>query len=225
VSDDHAVIELLGIGVDKNGTWRLRRVCARFESRTFAAVLSNRRDERLTLLDVIAGREIPSEGRAWIGGIPLGADTAPRIRQRVGLVDFATSLALDRTAAWNVSGLDQRSRLGRWLDLSWLTAPRTEVTALERVGLAAAAHTRASTLDAWSRIRLTVARALGSRLDHLVVPEPDAHLGPDDVQRLIELLRGLVRRDGLSVFVSFGDPDLARADAVLHVTQSEAALV
>jgi len=96
------VIELLGIGVAERGVWRLRRLCLRLEERALIAVLSDRRDQRLALLEVIGGRVVPSEGRAWINGTPLTAETAARVRRRVHVVDLARPRALRCPAAWHV---------------------------------------------------------------------------------------------------------------------------
>jgi ABC-type cobalamin/Fe3+-siderophores transport system ATPase subunit len=218
VSDHARVIELLGIGVHKQGAWRLRRLCARFENHAFVGVLSGTRDERLTLLDVIVGREVPSEGRAWIDGIPLGADTASRIRQRVGVVDLARPMVADRTAVWNVAGRDRLGSVGDFFTRSWLASSHVAALALARVGLAAETGKRTAELDAWSRIALAVARALRGGPGRLVVAEPDAHVPAEQLSRLLQLLRTLISRDGLSVVVSLGDPDLARhTDITLHV--------
>ena len=96
------MIELLGIGVAERGVWRLRRLCLRLEERTLVAVLSERRDQRLALLEVIGGRVVPSEGRAWINGTPLTPETAARIRRRVHVIDLARPHAMRRPAPWHV---------------------------------------------------------------------------------------------------------------------------
>lgn len=212
------MIELLGIGVAEDAAWCLRRLSARFEGRGLVAVLSARREERAAVLDVIAGRRIPTEGRAWIAGIPLGADTASRIRRRVGVVDVAAPVDPHRSVAWNVRDVERGRRVPVWPRFAAMASARPALAALERVGLPRDERAPASALDAWGRIRLAVARGLRDAPDCLVVPDADAHLGHDDARRLLALLRRLVRRDGVSVYASFGDGDLAReADAVLRV--------
>jgi ABC-type lipoprotein export system ATPase subunit len=186
------MIELFGIGVHDRGIWRLRRLCLRLEERGLIAVLSESRDERTTLLEVLAGRRVPSEGRAWINGTPLSADTAPRIRQRVGVIDLTVPPTLNRMAAWQ--------------------------TLRERVGLAVDARRLTAEPDGWDRTRLAVARALRNNLDHVIVVEPDAHFDHDDVVRLLGYLRGLASRDRLRVLVSLADRELAgEADTALTI--------
>jgi ABC-type ATPase involved in cell division len=202
------VIELLGVGVWERGRWRVRGCCARLEGPGLVAIVAGRRDERLALLDVVAGRVVPSEGRAWINGTPLMAETASRIRRRAGVVDVATPLAPDRTVAWNV--------LGDVVGLPWRASAGEATPMLERVGLAVDARCLASRLDGWDRLRLLVARALRASPARLVVGEPDAHLGSDDVGRLLGLLRGMAARDRLPILVSLADASLAReADVVV----------
>jgi putative ABC transport system ATP-binding protein len=218
------VIELLGIGVRDRGGWCLRRVSARVEGRALVAVISERRDQRVTLLDVIAGRLVPCEGRAWIDGTPLSEDTACRVRARVGVMDLATPLALGRTAAWNVLGGARARRLGGFAGLARRGSPQVAMTALQRVGLEAAARIPVADLDPRARVGVVVARALHPRPAHLVVVEPDTYLPADEVPRLFELLRSLVDRDRLSIFVSLADPSLAReTSAMLSIPGREAA--
>lgn len=169
---------------------------------------------------------MPSEGRAWINGTPLSAETASRIRQRVGVVDLATSPAPDRTVAWNVLGSpDPRGagRLGSVMSFAWLASPQVAIPMLERVGLAVDARCLASRLDGSDRIKLIVARALRGDPDRLIVGEPDAYLGPDELLRLLRLLRGLASRDRLPIFVSLADAPVVReADLILRIVGGEA---
>lgn len=87
------MIELLGVGVPaRTGGWLLRRVGIRM-GRELAIVVSARAEERRAIFDVVAGRVIPAEGRAWIGGVPLTPKTRPLIRKLVAEVHDASSIA------------------------------------------------------------------------------------------------------------------------------------
>ena len=77
------MIELLGVGVPRSSEgWLLRRVGVRIE-RERTVVVSRRSDEREAFLDVIAGRCVPSEGRAWVAGLPVMPATARRLHRLV----------------------------------------------------------------------------------------------------------------------------------------------
>jgi ABC-type branched-subunit amino acid transport system ATPase component len=80
------MIELLGIGIpDPAGGWLLRRVGAR-TGRELVIVVSARAEERRALLDTIAGRTVPCEGRAWVGGVPVTPHTRALVRKLVAEV-------------------------------------------------------------------------------------------------------------------------------------------
>lgn len=61
------MIELLGVGVrGRHGSWCVRRVTARFEGGTLVAIVGQDRDEPDAILNALAGRVVPEEGRVWI---------------------------------------------------------------------------------------------------------------------------------------------------------------
>jgi ABC-type lipopolysaccharide export system ATPase subunit len=88
---------------------------------------------------------------------------------------------------------------------------------MDAVGLRARAEDPVAALSAFDRMRVLVARALARRPRYLVVREPDALIGPDAVNALLGLLRGLARADRLGVVVGLADggDGLDGADRVL----------
>src|SRR5262249_10848956 len=113
------MLQLLGIGVPgSDGDWLLHRVCAKFEDPGLAAVVSSRVDEPKALLDVVAGRLIPSEGRLWVDGVPSIRGAGGRIRQLVSEIELPALLTEHRSVLWNVlahriSALRTLGTLGR----------------------------------------------------------------------------------------------------------------
>jgi len=138
------VLELLGVGVPRpEGGWLLHRLCARSERPGLVAVVSQRPDERKSLLDVIGGHAIATEGRVWVDGVPSMRGTSSRLRQLVAEVDLPPLLAHHRSVLWNVlrtgragygcsvrsSGFRAwrvaRQRYGLFTSSSWKGASRT----------------------------------------------------------------------------------------------------
>lgn len=209
------MIELLGIGVPRGDSgWLLHRVCATLEAGEITAVVSDRPDERRTLLDAIAGRLVPLEGRVWVSGVPLVSGAAGRVRALCGDVDPDATVSGRRSVLWNVLAPSSGARaLGRLLRLPRRRERAAAFAALERVGLRAHADAPAEMLSPLDRFRLLTARALARRPRHLVVREPDSVLAPADIVGLMALLRGLARSERLGIVVSLADGALAQAIA------------
>jgi ABC-type branched-subunit amino acid transport system ATPase component len=213
------VIELLGVGVPRReGGWLLHRVCATLETGEVTVVLGGRAEERLALLDTLAGRRLPEEGRVWVGRVPLMRATVSRIRGLAAEVDPDAGVAERRSLFWNVLAPAPGPRaLGRLLRLPRWGQRHAAMAALERVGLRARAEEPAGTLTAGDRVALLVARALARRPRYLVVREADRVVGPEVVEGLLALLRRLARAERLGIVMSLAAAaeGLGGADRVL----------
>src|SRR3989442_15193686 len=76
-----AMIELLGVGAPREGGgWMLHRVCAQFRRGEVTLVVSRLPEERDALLDAVAARIVPEEGRGWGGRVPVSRGTGRRVR-------------------------------------------------------------------------------------------------------------------------------------------------
>jgi len=216
------MIEMLGISVPRRDGWLLHRVCARIPRGRVVGVCSGDRSERIALLDAIAGRAIPEEGRLWISGVPLVRGRESRVRELVAEVDLAFPIAEGRSALWNT--LARRPRLGalgRFLRYPRERERRAALRALARVGLERRAGEMAASFGVVDRARLGVAGGLWRGPEFMVVPELDATLSGADAGELLELLRGLSRIEGLGVIVS-GAPTptvLGGVDRVLELSE------
>src|SRR5262245_44025609 len=171
------MIELLGVGVEggREG-WLLRRVCARLASSQVTAILSSRPEERWALLDVLGARRVPSEGRTWIEGAPLGRDTAPRLPQRLAEVALGVELAEGRSVLWNTLATGPGGRLRALLRLPRPGVRQAADHALRTVGLGEMARAPVTSIDADGRLRIAVARALAASPLVLLVRDPDVAL-------------------------------------------------
>src|SRR4030095_7933148 len=98
-----AMIDLLGVVAQReDGGWRLHRVCASFRRGEVTLVVSHLPEERDALLDAVAARLFPEEGRVWVDRVPVSRDTARRIRGLVAEVDVHAPAVAHRSLLWNV---------------------------------------------------------------------------------------------------------------------------
>ena len=83
------------------------------------------------------------------------------------------------------------------------------MAALARVGVADYAGQRAGTLSGGQQQRGAIARALVQQAEVILADEPVASLDPVSARRVMEILRELNRRDGMTVLVTLHQVDYA----------------
>lgn len=219
------MIELLGVGVPAGGgRWLLRGVCARIDRGLLSTVVAASSAQSTALLDALAGRLIPSEGRVWVNRQPLMRETAGRIRATVADVGRATPCAQHRSVLWNTLVTEGHSLAGL------LRFPRrgereAALRALERVGLARRARQPMLALTPAEHLRVGLARALAWRATAVVLRDVDSAVGPDDVAPLLDLARALARAERIVVVASLASCARARAAADHVLVLDEGLLV
>src|SRR5262249_28958263 len=222
------MLELLGIGVPRSDVgWLLHRVSARFESPGLVAIVSERPEERKALLDAIAGRLVPTEGRVWVDGVPSMRGTEGRVRRRVAEIAVPPLLVHHRSVLWNVltyraarphiRGLHERP--------PGLARREAAVRALRLVQLDGRLTDLAVALDPESATRVSLARALLPGPRYLVIREPDQSLSDPDLQGLLTRVATLARLERLTVLVSLGSTDPATRTAARIVALANGLLV
>ncbi len=145
-----------------------------------------------TLIRMLLGMISPTGGGAELLGQPVRPDDRA-LWSRVGhLVDVATAYP-ELTVLEN---LDVARRLQRVGDRG--VVPQV----VERLGLGEYRNRRARALSLGNLQRLALARALLHRPEVLLLDEPANGLDPAGVVEVRDLLRDIVERDGVTVFMS-----------------------
>ncbi len=144
---------------------------------------------KTTAIRCILGLLRPDAGEVRI----FGESDAVRRRSAVGAMVETPAFHEWRTARQNLELACAYAGAGG--------APDIE-EALERVGLRERAAERVGAYSLGMKQRLGIARALVSRPRLLILDEPTNGLDPRGMREVRDLLRELVRRDGLTVFVS-----------------------
>lgn len=168
-----------------------------------------------TLLGLLAGLDLPTAGKVWIGGVDLFAldeDARARLRAtRLGFV-FQNFQLIDH--------LDALHNVSLALDIAGVgDSPRREAREmLERVELGGREHRRPGVLSGGEQQRVALARAFVTRPQLLLADEPTGNLDAATGARIIDLLFELQRQQGTTLVLVTHDPQLAaRCDAVLEL--------
>lgn len=135
----------------------------------------------------------PTSGSAVVAGIPLSADNAGEIRQRISVMPENPGLYLRLTVAENLeffAGLYGQRESGARID-----------RALEAVNLTARRGDLCGSLSKGLRQRVGLARALLSEPAVMFLDEPTSGLDPVASREVLDLI-GSLRQRGVTVFLT-----------------------
>jgi putative ABC transport system ATP-binding protein len=192
----------------------LHDVAFRIGAGEAVAILGASGSGKSTLLGLLAGLDVPTTGRVWIGGEDLFAldeDGRAQLRGRmVGFVFQSFQLLPALTALENVmlplelsGGADAGTRARR---------------VLERVGLGERLGHYPRQLSGGEQQRVAVARAFVTEPRLLFADEPTGNLDSSTGEHVIDLLFEMNRERGTTLVLVTHDPDLARrCDRRLHI--------
>jgi len=171
-----------------------------------------------TLLRSISGLQTidPGEGviEAFGGPVQARGRLSDRVREariRIGFI-FQQFNLVGRLSLFTNVALGSLGRIPALRGLLGLWPAETNaavMAALARVGVAEYAAQRANTLSGGQQQRAAIARALVQRAKIILADEPVASLDPVSARRVMETLRDLNARDGLTVVVTLHQVDYA----------------
>lgn len=175
---------------------------------------------KTTFLNLIGGLDRPTAGRAWIDGAEVTSMVEENLvelrRTRVGFIFQAFGLIPILTAAENVE-----------IPLRMVSAPvsvreeRVRVL-LEMVGLGERADHRPHELSGGEQQRVAIARALANGPRLLLADEPTGQLDSRTGSTIMELIRALVRSEGVTAIVATHDPALLDvADRMIEIRDGQ----
>lgn len=157
-----------------------------------------------TLLGLLAGLDVPTEGKVVLSGKDLSTldeDGRARVRaEKVGFVFQSFQLLPHLTALENVM---------LPLELGGKPARAPAEAMLERVGLQSRLHHYPRTLSGGEQQRVSLARAFVVEPALLFADEPTGSLDAATGERVIELMFSLHRESGTTLVLVTHDPVLA----------------
>jgi phosphonate transport system ATP-binding protein len=196
-----------------NGAVALAPVDLSIKPGSFTVLLGASGAGKSTLLRSLNGLVRPSQGRVLDcrGDDIAEGRTLRHHRRETGMI-FQQHQLIGRVS---VLGNVLMGRLGYHTALRTLLPlnaqeKRLALEALERVGLLDKALARADQLSGGQQQRVGIARALVQQPRLILADEPVASLDPATAERVLTLLHGICRADGLTAVVSLHQLDFAR---------------
>ncbi|OMC29485.1 multidrug ABC transporter ATP-binding protein [Mycobacterium sp. GA-1841] len=181
-------VEITGLQVDRGGRRAIRDLSVQINRGAITGLLGPSGCGKTTLMRSIVGTQIISAGTVTVLGHPAGS--AP-LRHRVGYVTQHPTIYDDLRVIDNV----------RYFAALYGTSANTAVEAIRSVGLDDHRSAYCSDLSGGQRTRVSLACALVSEPELLVLDEPTVGLDPVLRVDLWEQFRGLAAR-GTTLLVS-----------------------
>jgi putative ABC transport system ATP-binding protein len=180
----------------------------------YVAIMGDSGVGKSTLLNLIAGLDMPDGGDMLIDGISMSLlddDAATRLRrQKLGFVFQAFHVLPHLTLGQNIA---------LPLLLNGLPLQRAE-TMLNAVGLQGRANDFPRELSGGELQRVAIARALVHRPILVLADEPTGNLDPETAHDALMLLRNEIKANGASgIIVTHSQAAAATADRILVLTR------
>lgn len=196
-----------GYGPARSRTLVLDRVSLSMQTGRMWALTGQSGSGKSTLLNLIGLLDRAQSGEIELAGqcvSGLDPHEAAKVRNRlIGFV-FQSFHLLPRLTAWENVALPLVHRaVGR------SSRRDAAVAQLERVGLADRIHHRPDELSGGQRQRVAIARALITEPRLLLADEPTGNLDSESGAMVMDLLRDINRRSGVSVLMVTHDEQLA----------------
>ncbi len=192
----------------------LENVDVEFERGRFTAVMGPSGSGKSTLMHCMAGLDVPTSGRTFVGDQEIGrlgdAGLTELRRRRIGFVFQSFNLVPTLSGAENiVLPLDFA---GVKVDQAWFDH------IVDALGIAARLSRRPSEMSGGQQQRIACARALVGHPELVFADEPTGNLDSSSSAELLAFLRDAVTEHGQSIVMVTHDPRAAAyADRVVFL--------
>ena len=169
----------------------------------FTAIVGPSGSGKTTFLNVISGLDAPTEGQVWLAGKELSAMSGKELsdfrRDHIGFIFQAYNLIPVLTVEENVEyimllqGVCKGERHQRVEEI------------LAEMGLEGFAHRLPTKLSGGQQQRVAVARAMVSRPSLILADEPTANLDSKTGGELLDMMRELNEKSGITFIFSTHD--------------------
>ena len=193
-------------------------VTVEFERGRFTAVMGPSGSGKSTLMHCMAGLDVPSSGRAFVGDDEVGelddAGLTQLRRDRIGFVFQSFNLVPTLTAAENITIAADLG--GQPVDREWFEVLVGQLRLADRLS-----H-RPGELSGGQQQRVACARALIGRPELIFADEPTGNLDSNASAGVLEFLRRAVSEHGQSIVIVTHDPlAAAYADRVVFLADGK----
>jgi ribose transport system ATP-binding protein len=188
-SNGKVLLEMKGIGKSFPGVKALDGVTLTVREGQVHALLGENGAGKSTLIKILSGAYTRDEGDIFWEGQPIDIK-GPQDAQQLGISTIYQefNLAPHLTIAENIF-LGHMPKKGPLID--WALAKKRSREILDSLGLSLSVDTQTSTLSVAEQQLVEIAKALNRETRILIMDEPSAVLGEQDLEKLFEVVRTL----------------------------------
>jgi polar amino acid transport system ATP-binding protein len=195
----------------------LDRLTTQIEKGEVISIIGPSGSGKSTLLRCINGLETATSGTITIDQVPLTAQNANKIRQKVGMVFQNFNLFPHMTVLENITYAPVHV-LGQKEGAAQKQGRRL----LEQVGLKDKANAYPNSLSGGQKQRVAIARSLAMNPEVILFDEPTSALDPETVKEVLEVIQGLAHT-GITILIVTHEMGFARdvSDRIIFIDQGK----
>ena len=191
----------------KNGTHALYNINLEVKDEEFIYIVGSTGSGKSTLIKILNGEEIPTEGKVYVNDIDVGKlrfSKVPLYRRNVGVVFQDYRLLPRKTVFENVA-----------YALEVVDTPKKQLRqrvreVLKLVDVADKSNAFPSELSGGQQQRVAIARAIANRPKILIADEPTGNLDPRKSDEIIKLFEKINKEEKTTILIVTHDTEIVR---------------
>jgi len=193
-------VELRNISKSFRGIVALKNVTLRIKPGEIHALMGENGAGKSTLMKILSGAYTKDAGQIFIDGKEIFIrNTHDSKKLGIGIIYQEFSLVPELSVAENVL-LNQLSVTGIWMKWGQMKKKAEEI--LHSIGFSIDPSVKAGSLSVAEQQIVEIAKALSEQVKVLILDEPSAVLGPQEIQKLFDTLKKLKKEGVAIIYIS-----------------------
>jgi ribose transport system ATP-binding protein len=193
-------VELINISKSFGGIAALKNVTLKVTPGEIHALVGENGAGKSTLMKILSGAYMKDAGQILIDGEEVHVrNTNDSTKLGIGIIYQEFSLVPELSVAENVF-LNKPAITGSWIKWNRINKKTREI--INSIGFSIDPSVKAGSLSIAQQQIVEIAKALSAQVRVLVLDEPSAVLGPQDVQKLFEILLRLKKEGVAIIYIS-----------------------
>lgn len=203
-----AVIELNQVNIYQSKKLILENVNLTLNETEFAYLIGKTGSGKSSLLKILYGELLLSEGNGSVAGFDLKnlkRKDIPMLRRKIGIVFQDFQLLMDRTVIQNMIFV---LRATGWKDKTLIQ--KRALSVLQLVGVEQKANAMPHALSGGEQQRVAIARALLNQPELLLADEPTGNLDPETSEEIMHLLIAVAKEEKSAILMATHDLNMVK---------------